>query len=64
MADDEDLGFGIATVNVEDKPDLQQKYKFPGFPTVIYFINSYPIEYSGGKSGDAIFEWIESKVDF
>ena len=48
----------IAKVDATVNSKLASKYKVEGYPTLKYFINKSPLEYSGGRTEDTIVSWV------
>ena len=40
---------------------LGEKFEIKGFPTLKFFKNGVPQEYSGGRTADTIVQWVEKK---
>lgn len=51
------LGKVDATVHSE----LSEKFKVRGYPTLKFFIDQQPIDYSGGRTSDEIIAWLKKK---
>lgn len=51
----------IAKVDATANTELAKKYKVEGYPTLKYFVNKTPIEYTGGRTEDTIVSWILKK---
>lgn len=48
----------IAKVDATVNTKLKDQFQIAGFPTLKYFVNKSPIEYSGGRTEDTIVSWI------
>jgi len=53
--------FLLGSVNISMNPELDTRYHFPGYPTFLYFIDHYPIEYTGGRTQESFMTWIAAK---
>jgi protein disulfide-isomerase A1 len=54
-------GFRIAKVDATENRALGDKYEVRGFPTLKFFRNGKPTEYTGGRTEDTIVSWIRKK---
>jgi len=57
----EEDGLYVAKVDATENKDLGEKYDVSGFPTLKFFRNGNPTEYNGGRTEDAIVNWIRKK---
>jgi protein disulfide-isomerase-like protein len=48
----------LAKIDVSSSPDLKATYNVQSYPTIIWFDNSSPIEYTGGRTDRKILKWI------
>ena len=48
----------IAKVDATVNSNLANKYEVRGYPTIKYFINKNPTDYSGGRTEDSIVSWV------
>jgi protein disulfide-isomerase A1 len=51
----------IAKVDSTENPEISKKFGVQGYPTLKYFIEKDPTEYSGGRTSGSIVEWILKK---
>jgi protein disulfide-isomerase A1 len=52
----------IAEVDATVHPDLATRFGIKGYPTLKFFYNGEPIDYSGAREADDIESWIEKKL--
>ncbi|CAG9315654.1 unnamed protein product [Blepharisma stoltei] len=52
----------IAKVDATASSNLASQYGVSGYPTLKYFINKKPTEYSGGRTEDTIVSWIMKRA--
>ncbi|TVU33714.1 hypothetical protein EJB05_25547 [Eragrostis curvula] len=52
----------LAKVDATEDTDLAQKYDVQGFPTILFFIDGVPKDYTGARTKDAIVAWIDKKL--
>lgn len=52
----------LAKVDATAHPKLAEKYEVQGYPTIKFFINGEPIEYTGGRTDLDIVLWIDKKT--
>ncbi|KAK3151902.1 hypothetical protein QOZ80_2BG0151870 [Eleusine coracana subsp. coracana] len=52
----------LAKVDATEDTDLAQKYDVQGFPTILFFIDGVPRDYTGARTKDAIVAWIDNKL--
>lgn len=55
-------GVPIAKVDATVENELGTKYGVKGFPTLKLFINGEPIDYSGAREENPIYDWIMKKT--
>jgi protein disulfide-isomerase A1 len=58
----EDNGIPIAKVDATVENSLAEQFGVKGFPTLKFFIDGQPIDYSGAREEDAIYSWISKKT--
>ena len=51
----------LANVDATQEPDLAKEYGVKGYPTLKFFKNGKPTEYTGGRTTDTIVSWVEKK---
>jgi protein disulfide-isomerase-like protein len=52
----------LVKVDATEDTDLAQKYDVQGFPTIFFFIDGVPKDYTGARTKDAIITWIDKKL--
>uniref|UniRef100_A0A0D9VB03 protein disulfide-isomerase n=1 Tax=Leersia perrieri TaxID=77586 RepID=A0A0D9VB03_9ORYZ len=52
----------LAKVDATEDTDLAQKYHVQGFPTILFFIDGVPKDYTGPRTREAIVSWINKKL--
>jgi protein disulfide-isomerase A1 len=58
----EENGIPIAKVDATVENSLAEQFGVKGFPTLKFFIDGQPIDYSGAREEDAIYNWISKKT--
>ena len=48
----------IGKVDATENTKIASEYQVQGYPTLKYFVNKSPIEYTGGRTEDTIVSWI------
>jgi len=51
----------LGKVDATVQSDLGEKFKIRGYPTLKFFIEGTPVEYSGGRTSDEIVQWVKKK---
>lgn len=57
-----DNGVPITKVDATVEKDLGEKFGIKGFPTLKFFINGEPVDYSGAREEEPIYNWIQKKT--
>lgn len=52
----------LAKVDATEDADFAQKYDVQGFPTILFFIDGVPKDYTGERTKEAIVAWINKKL--
>ncbi|XBH75259.1 hypothetical protein VPH35_102048 [Triticum aestivum] len=52
----------LAKVDATEEHDLAQAHDVQGYPTLLFFIDGVPRDYSGERTKDAIVAWISKKL--
>lgn len=51
----------LAKVDATVHSDLSERFKVRGYPTLKFFVDEQPIDYSGGRTSDEIVLWLKKK---
>jgi len=43
--------------------EISEKFGVRGYPTLKFFVNGEPLEYTGGRDEDGMIDWIETKLE-
>ena len=55
-------GIPIAKVDATVENSLAEQFGVKGFPTLKFFIDGEPVDYSGAREEEAIYNWIQKKT--
>lgn len=51
----------LGKVDATIQSELGERFKIKGYPTLKFFVDGTPVEYSGGRSSDEIVAWLKKK---
>ncbi len=56
-------GIIIAEVDATAEEDIGELYNVQGFPSMRFFVDSEAVDYTGPRTTDAMYKWIQRVVD-
>lgn len=56
-----DPAYPLAKVDATEQKKLAERFGIQGFPTLLFFKNGNKMEYTGGRTKDAIVQWVIKK---
>jgi len=59
---EKDSKIALAKVDATEHGKLAEKFEVRGYPTLKFFRNGSPMDYSGGRTSDTIISWLEKKT--
>jgi len=59
---EKDSAILLGKVDSTEHTKLSEKFEVRGYPTLKFFRNGKPVEYSGGRTADTIISWLEKKT--
>jgi len=59
---EKDSAILLGKVDSTEHAKLSEKFEVRGYPTLKFFRNGKPVEYSGGRTADTIVSWLEKKT--
>lgn len=51
----------LAKVDATVQSELGERFKIRGYPTLKFFVDGTPLEYTGGRTSDEIIQWCKKK---
>jgi len=59
---EKESAIALGKVDATEQGKLAEKFEVRGYPTLKFFRNGKPMEYSGGRTSDTIVSWLEKKT--
>lgn len=57
-----DPSIPLVKIDATKEAELGTRFEVSGYPSLKFFINGNPIEYTGGRTTDEIVDWVEKKT--
>ena len=52
----------LAKVHAIQEQELSDQFQVSGYPTLIFFIDGYRVDYDGGRNSYEIAQWLDKKT--
>ena len=60
---DHDPPVHLAKLDATSSTQVADKYKIKAYPTLIFFVDEEPHEYTGGRTEESIYNWVAKKIN-